>query len=120
MKIAITSKGKTIDSDVDVHFGRCPFFLIGDPQKMNFEPVENNAREQNSGAGIKAAEIIANHDVDGIITGDIGPNAFRALNASGIKIYTGAEGSIKSALKKYKDGKLKETEEPSAFGGSGR
>ena len=44
-----------------------------------------------------------------MITGNIGPNAFSILQAAGIKIYTGAQGTIKDAIENYKNGKLKET-----------
>ena len=41
MKIAVTSTGRTIDSEVDVRFGRSPYFLIVDTDTMEVEAIEN-------------------------------------------------------------------------------
>ncbi len=44
----------------------------------------------------------------------MGPNAFRTLNTAGILIFTGASGSIRQAIEKYKSGELKLTEVPTS------
>jgi predicted Fe-Mo cluster-binding NifX family protein len=111
MKIAIASLGKTLESQVDPRFGRCPYFLIIDSETEEFEVLENTAGEVGRGAGISAAQLIVNRGVSTIIAGNFGPNAFNVLRASGIKIFAGVSGmTIKMAIKGYKDGKLKEAD----------
>ena len=43
MKIAISSVGKTLDSQVDQRFGRCPYFLIVDSETLDLEVIPNAA-----------------------------------------------------------------------------
>lgn len=113
MKICITSEGKTLDSKVDPRFGRCRNFIFFDTDNGNFEAQENSSSQFQGGAGIQSAQFVASKGVKAVLTGNVGPNAFQALHAGGIDIYTGATGSIKEAIEAYKTGKLKKIESPS-------
>jgi len=42
MKLAITSTGKGLDSNLDPRFGRAAYFIMVDPKTMAFEAVENS------------------------------------------------------------------------------
>ena len=126
MKIAVSAVGKTLDSQVDLRFGRCSYFLIVDSENMNFEVMTNEAAGAMGGAGIQAAQAIANKGVKAVITGNVGPNAFQTLSAAGMEIIIDASGKARDAIKRYKRGELRKTEAPSVrshFGmgqGSGR
>ena len=119
MKIGITSTGGNLDANVDQRFGRCKYFLIVDAESMEFEVLSNENAMAYGGAGIQAAQTIANKGVGAVVTGNIGPNAFQTLSAAGMKIFTGASGTIKELIEKYKKGELKETEAPSVGSHSG-
>jgi len=110
MKIAISSTGDNLESNVDMRFGRCRYFILIDSESMEFKALSNESIMESGGAGIKAAETIANQNVNIVLTGNIGPNAYSTLKAAGIKIFTGAEGTIKEAMNKYKNNELKESE----------
>jgi len=122
MKICITATGNTLDSSVDPRFGRAAYLIIADSDNMTFEAVANTAAGNMSGAGIQAAQTIANKGVNVLITGNVGPNAFQALSAAGIKIVTGAFGTVREVVEKYKKGELRETSAPTVGGhfGMGR
>lgn len=110
MKIAIASSGKNLEDFVDLRFGRCPYFLIVESETEEFEVLENKAGQTFRGAGITAAQMIADKEVDAIIAGNFGPNAVNVLTSSRIKIFGGVTGiTIKKAIEKYKAGELKET-----------
>jgi len=112
MKIAISSIGKDLESEVDARFGRCNYFLIieiEDKKIKDFKAIENTAKAQMGGAGITAGEIVANQKVDAIITVNLGPRAFSVFEQFKIKIYQG-EGKIKKVIQEFLDGKLKELE----------
>ena len=108
MKIAMTSKGKDLEAEVDTRFGRCVYFLIVDPDTMEFEAMENESASASGGAGPQAAQAISEKGVNVLITGNVGPNAYQALEASGIKILTGSNGRIKDMIQKFKNGELDE------------
>jgi len=112
MKIAISSSGMTLESDVDPRFGRCPYYIIYETENDSFEPVENKSGQAAGGAGIQAAQMISSMKVESVISGNIGPNAFRVLSAASVKIYSGATGSIKNAVEKFKKGEYKQTGGP--------
>jgi len=119
MKIGITSTGENLDANVDQRFGRCKYFLIVDTDSMEFEVLSNENAMASGGAGIQTAQTIANKGVKSIVTGNVGPNAFQTLSAAGIKVFTGASGTIKESIEKFKKGELKETEAPNVGSHSG-
>ena len=119
MKICITANGKTMDASVDPRFGRCQYFVIADPDTMTSESFDNSAASASGGAGIQAAQNIVSHNIDVLITGNIGPNAHQVLSAANIKIATGASGTIADAIKQYMDGKLSLAGAPTAAAHAG-
>jgi predicted Fe-Mo cluster-binding NifX family protein len=112
MKIAVSATGNTLDSLVDPRFGRCAYFIIADVEGneiKNVETVQNPAATAMGGAGIQAAQLIANKGAEVLISGNIGPNAAGILSTTGIKIITGIAGiSVKEAVQRYLKGELKE------------
>jgi len=122
MKICVSAVANSLNAQLDPRFGRCPYFVIVDSESMQFEAIPNMASGAMGGAGIQAAQIIANKGVKVVITGNVGPNAFQALSAAGIKIVTGAFGTIREVVEKYKKGELSETNAPTVGGhfGMGR
>ena len=113
MKIGITSTGENLDAEMDQRFGRCRYFIIVDTESMEFETLSNENAMASGGAGIQAAQTIANKGVEAVITGNVGPNAFQTLSAAGITVFTGATGTIKEIIEKYKKGELNKTESAS-------
>jgi len=119
MKIGITSTGENLEADIDQRFGRCRYFIFVDIESMKFEILPNDNLMASGGAGIQAAQTIANKGVQAIITGNVGPNAFQTLSAAGVKIFTGQSGTIRDAIEKFKKGELKETQGPNVGSHSG-
>ena len=107
MRIAITSTGRDLDSNLDPRFGRAEYFIIVDPETMEFEVVENRQNfDLPQGAGIQAGMTISDHKVDALITGHCGPKAFRVLQSAGIQIMTGASGKVADVIAQFKNGEL--------------
>jgi len=100
-KICVTSSGTTLDSMVDPRFGRCAYFIIADPETYDFEAVPNEAASFAGGAGIRAAQIVVAKNVEAILTGSVGPNAFPALQDAGVRILAGVSGTVRSAIESY-------------------
>ncbi len=98
-----------MDSSTDPRFGRCQYFIIVNPDTMEYEAISNSSSDASSGAGIKAAQTVANKGIDVLVTGNVGPNAIETLGAANIKIVTGASGTVSDAIKQYKSGGLQQT-----------
>ena len=113
MKICITSTQDNINADIDMRFGRCRYFLIIDTDTMNVDAISNESIMESGGAGVKAAQTVAKTGVKTVITGNIGPNAFQTLKAAGINIITGADGTIKEIIDKFKNNEYETIKSPS-------
>ncbi len=108
MKIAVTSTGKDLSSDLDPRFGRTSHFLIVDAETLEFEAVENRQNmELPQGAGIQASKTVVDRGVKAVITGNCGPKAFKVLQQAGIQVLTGERGTVQEMIEKYKAGALK-------------
>jgi predicted Fe-Mo cluster-binding NifX family protein len=125
LKIAVSATADNLDAMVDARFGRCAYFVIADVEDneiKNFESIKNLGVTAMGGAGIQAAQIVANKGVKVLISGNIGPNEYDVLSQTGIKIVTGVGGiTVKDAVQRYLKGELKETKTPTTPGfGPGR
>ncbi|MCK4932757.1 MAG: NifB/NifX family molybdenum-iron cluster-binding protein, partial [Candidatus Aminicenantes bacterium] len=100
-KIFVTAQGKDLEADIDPRFGRAEYFLVVDPETMDFEVLENPNKNAVQGGGIQSAQLAAEKNASVVITGQCGPNAERVLNSSGIQMITGAHGKAKDALLQF-------------------
>jgi len=107
MKIAITAKGTHLTDEVDPRFGRALFILVVDSETLDVEAMDNSANVNAfKGAGIQAATMIADKGVEVLLTGYCGPNAFRTLEAAGVKVVSDVEGTVGDAVAAYKSGSM--------------
>lgn len=123
MKIAISSTGLIVSSLTDPRFGRCSNFAICDAEKNTYYFIENKAQQAGGGAGIAAAQQMIDEDIEIVLTGNMGPNAYNVIKNAGIKIYRIGSVSVEKAVQLFKEAKLEEIAEAGAahFGmGQGR
>ena len=107
MKLAVTSQGNNLKSPLDPRFGRARYFIVVDIETGAFSVADNTVNlNAAQGAGIQAGKRVAELGVEGLITGHVGPKAFSTLQAGGVKIYTGASGTVADAIEQFKAGKL--------------
>ena len=112
MIIAITSTGEKLEDNVDPRFGRAAYFLIGDTEKMDFCAMKNKNVTASGGAGVSSARLVVGVGARAVITDSCGPNAEHALRAAGVKLYTGAKGTVAEVIEFYRNGKLVEAVGP--------
>jgi len=107
MKIAVTSKGTDLDSQVDPRFGRAAYILIVDSKTFDFEVLDNKENVNAlKGAGIQAASMVSDNGAEVLLTGFCGPNAFKTLKAAKIKVASDATGTVRDAATSFIQGKL--------------
>jgi predicted Fe-Mo cluster-binding NifX family protein len=119
MKVVISSNGADLDSPLNETFGRCPMFVFVDTETMEHEAVANPAAEAPSGAGIRAAELVAGADIKAVITGRVGPKAMNVIDAAGIDVFLVSGGTVLRAVDKFKADRLSRTRENSEAGEQG-
>jgi predicted Fe-Mo cluster-binding NifX family protein len=82
-RILVTATDKDLEAEVDPRFGRAPYFLIVQPDTLDFEVFENPNRDAAHGVGIQSAQFAVEKNASTVITGQCGPNAERVLRSSG-------------------------------------
>lgn len=121
MKICISSSGDSLDSLVDPRFGRCLYFIFVDLDKDKVNVVPNSGVNAMRGAGVQAAQTVADEGAEAVVTGNIGPNSFNFLKSSGVKIFQASPSmKIKKAIEEFKKGNLEELTESFGRYGQGR
>ena len=112
MRVAVCSSGNTLESITDPRFGRCAYFAVVDTETFDFNAVQNPGALSAQGAGIQAAQVISSLEVSAVIAGNFGPNAFQALSAAGVHIYTGASGTVRQSVEQFNAEQLQEVASP--------
>ena len=109
MNIAVTAVDNAgLEAKLDSRFGRAAYFAIVDTSDDSVEFIKNDAKNASSGAGVQAAQTVADADVDVLISGNIGPKAFDGLNRTDMEIYSAPEESIEEVVEDYEAGNLEE------------
>ena len=117
MKVAVTSQGPDLESQVDARFGRAKYFIVVDTDTGQSR-AEDNTQNLNAvhGAGIQAARKVVEQGVEAVVTGNVGPKAFSALQAANVEVHVGASGSVGNAVEQFKAGQLRCLEKPTVEG----
>jgi predicted Fe-Mo cluster-binding NifX family protein len=106
LKVAITSKGKDMDSMLDERFGRASYFIIADTDSDDFKAFENTNISSAHGTGVQVAQFVVGLGAKALITGNVGPNAMRVIKASGMEAFRANSMTVRKALKSFSEGKL--------------
>jgi predicted Fe-Mo cluster-binding NifX family protein len=105
MRIAISAQGPDMSSRVDPRFGRAAWFIVYDTDTSTFEVLENSeSAGATQGAGIQTAQLVAHQSVDLVVSGNMGPKAFEALRAAGIKMVAWDNGTVAEAVELIRSG----------------
>ena len=106
MIIAVTAQGRDLKGEVDPRFGRANHFLLVDSETMDFQVAENHqSLNLPQGAGIQAAQNVANHEPEVVLTGNCGP-----------KVVVGVSGKIEDAIQAYLRGEFEHAKDANVEG----
>jgi predicted Fe-Mo cluster-binding NifX family protein len=108
VKVAFpTQEDAGTESVVYGHFGTANVFLIVDTDSGAISPAANRDLHHEHG-NCRPLAALGGQAVDAVVVGGIGGGALRHLNAAGVKVYRGAEGTVAQNLALFKSGKLPE------------
>ena len=118
MKVAISAQSDDIESLVDPRFGRARWLIVADSETGEWRAHDNAVNvDAAGGAGIQAASTVAAQGVQSLITGNVGPNAHKALAAGNVTIYQVGNGvTARGALDALARGELTEVGGPTVSG----
>lgn len=107
MLVAITAQGPTLESRVDQRFGRARYLIVVDTETGETNVCNNESKSQCRARRRNTdCSNIAQLKVEAVVTGHVGPNAFRALSAVGIKVYKASDNTVAEAIDRLNEGKL--------------
>lgn len=102
MIIAVTAKEGSLQSEVDPRFGRAAYILIANSQTGEVYAHDNSEGVNvGNGAGTSAAQLMAEHKVDILFTGSVGPKAAEVLEKVGIKVQENTTGTVEVVLDQF-------------------
>lgn len=97
MKIAIASEGKDENSLVSPVGGRAEYYLIFEDREL-VKTIRNPFRIGGGGAGPSVAQMLANENVNLVVSGNFGGNMQAALDSKDIKIKTEENKTVKKII----------------------
>lgn len=106
MKIAIPVDEKSMESGVCPSFGRAPYFLFYNTETKDASFLDNSAATSQGGAGIKAAQVIADHEINALITPRCGENAEEVLRKAEVLIYKSISGTAQENIDAFSTDRL--------------
>ncbi|MHB1152680.1 MAG: NifB/NifX family molybdenum-iron cluster-binding protein [Eubacteriales bacterium] len=98
MIIAMPADEKTIDTTICISFGRAPYLLFYNTITKESEILDNSAVASQGGAGIRVAQVIADHGVKALLTYHCGENAESVLSKAEVLIYKAIPGTIQQNI----------------------
>ncbi len=108
MRIVVASSSQGgLEDTVSPQFGRAPVFTIVDIEDgeiKDVKTVQNPAAMLPQGAGIQAAQFVAQQGATHVVAGNFGPNSSMVLAQMGIEIVVMENIPIKEAIERIKSG----------------
>ena len=106
MKIAIPVTNNNLASHIHSTLGRSPFYYIYETKTKESTYVINTAANAQGGAGIKAAQLLLDQDINVLITPRSGTNALEVLHAGKVEIFESVSTNVEGNIQLYLEGKL--------------
>jgi predicted Fe-Mo cluster-binding NifX family protein len=97
---------KGLQSQVCVHFGSAPAFLIVDTDSGECHAVPNQNQHHGHGMCTPLASLQGEH-IDGIVVGGIGMGALDKLEAANVRVYLSEQATAGEVVDAFKAGALK-------------
>jgi len=111
MRVVITAEGGELSCPVDGRFGRTRWFIVTDTGDGSWQAYPNEQNYQAAqGAGIQTAQRVVELGAEAVITGHVGPKAFKILQAAGVGIFFDKDHTVAEAIERLKEGLLTEAD----------
>jgi len=123
-RIIVASDSDDLDGTVFYRFSSSPYFILYDTNRNEMTIIKNpyagtpqgGNPAQVRGMGIILAQMMIRQDIDAVIVGGIGPQAFDAFYLAKVKVYGAVTGSVRDAIMNYQLGESNELTEANLGG----
>lgn len=113
MKIAVPTDGeKGMDEQVGEHFGRVTHYTIYDIESKEVKAIGNTSHHM--GGDGYPPELLSKEGVEVLLCNGLGWRAIGMFKESSIRVYIGAQGTVRDAISKWENGELQEAGDGSA------
>ncbi len=117
MRVAVTAQGPEGKSPVDTRFGRAKWIVVVDTDTGDSQAHDNEVNlTLSQGAGIQTGQNVANLDADAVITGNLGPNAYRTLAAAEVRVFLASGETVEQVVAAFERGELQEVQQANVEG----
>lgn len=106
MKIAFPVSEKSADASIHDSFGRAPYYMIYNTNSKEIDYLDHRAVVAQGAAGIRAAQVLADQGVKGIITPQCGENAEKLLRNAEVLVYKAIPGTIFENIDAFQNDQL--------------
>ncbi len=122
MRLAISMAGEGLDGPFDARFGRAARFCLVDSDSDDCTMLDNPGLEASGGAGVRAAQLLADQGIGAVVSGAYGPKAWVTLQTAGIRaLVAPAQAGLsgRQVLERFRVGGLSGADAPSHDGHQG-
>jgi predicted Fe-Mo cluster-binding NifX family protein len=117
MRVVVSAQDDRPEALVDPRFARAPWLIEIDTETNEWRAHDNSAnRDFGGGAGVAAAHTVVELHAESLITGNVGPKAFRTLTSAGARVYLVEVSTVRDALERLAAGDLTPAESESVAG----
>lgn len=106
MIIALPVQSQEIPLKLNSTLGRSPWFYLYNTSTKTGEFITNTAAQLSGGAGIKAAQLLLDHNIDVLITPRSGTNALDVFKEANVKVYESASTDVLENIVLFDENKL--------------
>lgn len=106
MKIAIPVIEQSLNAGVSHAFGRAPHLLIYNTVTKENYFLDNTTVASRGGAGVRVAEVVADHGAKVLLTQRCGKSVEEVLRRSEVFVYKATQGTAKENIEAFLEDKL--------------
>ena len=106
MKLAFPVSEKSLDANIHKIFGKAPYYLIYNTNSKEMDYLDHRAVVAQGGAGVRAAQVLADNGIKVIITLQCGENAEKILRNAEVLVYKAIPGSVKENTEAFEQNQL--------------
>jgi len=115
-RIIVPADTASLNGTVYYRFSSAPYFILYDLNEKKMTAIKNPYAAQIRGMGITVAQMLIDYNIDAVIVGGIGPQAYDTFYLAKVEVYGPVSGTVRTAITSYQLEKLTELKEANLGG----